>query len=219
MPFLVPMLGAIGGLFGGGAAAGGMALAGAGASIAGNVMGSRAAGSSRTIPAARPQALFPWLQDEYTGLVGGPEGLGATSAGTLQEMIKTGMPTDVGPAFEALLKSKQRFVGQGRENIAEMFGASGQRFGTPLMSSLVDYESQVSSDFMSILSEYTRQAQESARQRQLAASQYGFEAFGAPALAFSPSEHLLTGGTSPTGTGLQGIGSFLTLLMSLFKKP
>lgn len=170
------------------------------AAIAVGMIGANVAGSALSSAAANkgPRPIFKDVNQQYLNLVGGPGGMGATSAGTLQDMIKTGMPTDVGPAFEALVNAKQRFVGQGRENIAEMFGASGLRYSTPLMSSLVDYESQVSADFMSILAEYTRQAQEAARQRQLMASQFGWEAFSAPALALTKPKQ------STLGAGLSG---------------
>lgn len=197
---------------GGGGSSGGFnwgqlipAIIGLGSQVIGSTMQAKASNKG-------PQALFPWLQSEYTGLVGG---LGAESAGTMSEMIKTGMPTDVGPAFEALVASKKRFQDEGRENIAEMFGASGQRYGTPLMHQLGNYESQVSADFMSILAQYTQQAQEAARSRQLMASQFGLESLGSPALAFSAP----TGSTVGTAFSSLGSGlSTLALLMQLFGK-
>lgn len=188
-----------------------------GLNTGGSMLQASASNKVTSTPAKLPQALFPWLQSQYASMVGGPTGIGATAGGTLQEMMKTGMPTDVGPAWEALFGAKQRMTRQGRENIAEMFGASGQRFGTPLMNSLVDYESQVSADFMQILSEYTRQAQEAAKQRMLSSSQYGFEAFGAPALATAPSEYITTGGQSILGAGMSSLGSGLAIQMLLKK--
>lgn len=196
-------------------------LLGLGASTTGSALNARASNRIRRIPAAPPMALFPQLQALYTSLVGGSGGLGATSMGTLREMSATGMPVDVGPAFEALVASKKRFTDEGRENIAEMFGASGLRHSSPLATGLVDYESQVSADFMQILSEYTRQSQEAARQRQLAASGMGMEALSAPALGFAPSEHILAGGTSVGGSALQTLGgglSLMALLSQLFQQ-
>lgn len=180
MPFLGALGGAIGGFLGG---AGGAAAA-TGAGVAASFIGGGRGGGRRGERGPgrfQPRALFPGLTQQYTDII---SELGPQAFDILGEFAKTGMPTDFGPAFEAIVGARDRFTRQGRENIAEMFGASGLRFSSPLMNALVDFESQTAADYGSILAQMSFGAQESARQRQLQSAFGLFEGFAAPALSF-----------------------------------
>jgi hypothetical protein len=196
----------------------GLALAaiasGVAAQGAGSIISASKAGP-KMIPSPPPAALFPQLQNQYIGALGGPGGVGATSFGSLGEFAKTGMPTDIGPLFESLVASRKRFTDIGRSNILEQFGAGGMRYGSDLMNKLVDYEGQLGKDYASILADLVFRSSEAARQRQLQASSLGVDLFREPAMAFYPTAVLSTGAPSAVGAGLSNIGSNLTYLAIL----
>jgi hypothetical protein len=179
-----------------------MAAIGAGSSIAGSILGQKAANKG-------PQAVFPQQLGQYLNLL---NPLATSASGTLGQMIATGMPTDVGPAWQAMVGAQQQQVQQGRADISAQFARSGLRYGTPMTSALSTFESQTNKDFMSILANYTFQAQEAARQRQLAASTGALSAFGDIATTLtSPQGSTLGAGLSSAGQQLQ----FLSLLKAL----
>ena len=64
--------------------------AGTAAQGAGSIMSAKAA-QPKMIPSPPPTSLFPQLQNQYIGALGGPGGVGATSLNTLSGMAKTGM--------------------------------------------------------------------------------------------------------------------------------
>lgn len=184
------------------AAIGGIAAAGAG--TAGSIVGAVRGSSNEVSP------VFPGMNQDYLkGLKS--SGIGPTSMGTMTEMAKTGMPTDVGPMFEALKASQSKAVATGRANILEQFGSSGLRYSTPMLNALSDYESQIQSNYGSILSNYVFQAMEAARGRQMGASQVGLQAWGTPALA-------LKGNVSNPGLGIANIGQSLIGLQTAIKQ-
>jgi len=193
-----------------------------GASVVGSVLSARGQRGSQAgllaIPPPEPQ--YPGLNQFFQQLVGQQGGLTPTSFGTLTEMAETGMPTDVGPAFEALVASRQRFEKQGRSDIAEMFGASGARYGSDLMRNLVDFQSQVAADYGRILSDYTFRAQEAARGRQLGVATYGAELFSGVAQTLHPTAiPTVTGGgvgaMGAIGAGLQQGSQGMMMIMLL----
>jgi hypothetical protein len=130
-------------------------------------------------------------------------GVGPQSFGTIAETARTGLPTNFTDAFNTLKASQQRFVDEGRANLIEKYGAKGLRFSQPMANAAVDYESQVSKDFASILAEFTRQATEAAAGRRLEASRVGLGFAQEPAMAMRPTEALFSGGASAVGAGFQ----------------
>ena len=150
------------------------------------------------IPAAPPNALFPEMQKQYISSL---EALSPIMQNTMGEMAATGSPTDVGPAFESLKAAMGRQVGEGRANVAEQFASSGLANSSSMMTGLVDYESQTNKDFMSILSQYTMQAQEAAAGRRLQAGSILSGMYSTPAMAFSPSEYIAPVNASSAGAG------------------
>ena len=201
-----------------GVALGVAGLSATGAALsAGGQQGSQA--GLMNIPPPAPQ--YPGLNTAFQQFVG-PQagGLTETSFGSLQQFAETGLPTDVGPAFEALVASRERFTQEGRSDIAEMFGASGARYGSDLMRNLVDFQSQVTADYGRILSDYTFRAQESARGRQLGAATYGADLFSTAAQTLHPTAiPTVTGGGVSTagqiGAGLQQGSQGMMMLMLL----
>src|SRR5438552_403611 len=129
----------------------------AGVGAIGSVLSAKAAQPKAT-PIPPPAPLFPGMQQSYLDSLN-QSGVGAASLGSLSEIARTGIPTDVGPAFEKFKSSQQRFVDEGRANLIEKYGAQGLRFSSTLADKGVDYESQVSKDFASILADYTMKAQ------------------------------------------------------------
>jgi hypothetical protein len=177
---------------------------GAGASAAGSVYGAVKGQGT-------PNAVFPQANQEFMTALNGPNGLGRTSMYSMKEMARTGMPTNVGPMFEALVNSQQRFNEQGRGNILEKFGSMGLRYSKPALDAMVDYESQLNSNYGSILANYVFQAMESARGRQLAAGQTGVQAFGNAGMTVQgqrqPGQGIATAGES-----LMGLGTYFNAL-------
>lgn len=184
-------------------------LISAGGSILGGLLGGGSAKLQKLPPPAPLNPEMLALFKQYAG------GLAKPSFGTMTEMAKTGMPTDVGPAWEALMSAGERMRGEGRGNILEQFGSTGMRYSQPLMNSLVDYESQQSKDLLSILANWSMQASESARGRQLTAAGMGTQMFSESAQAYYPTAapYLQQGGVGSAISA--GAGSFSQMLMML----
>lgn len=150
------------------------------------------------IPAAAPTSLFPQAQADFVKQLGG---LSAPTSATMNEMITTGAPTDVGPAFQALQAAMKQQTDIGRANILEQFGASGNRYGSDTMQGLASYEEQSGKDFMSILADYTMKAQEAAAGRRLNASEFVSSEMSTLATSFAPSEYIAPVNASSAGAG------------------
>lgn len=186
-----------------------LAIGGLATNAIGSTLSARAAGKTNVtrVPVAPPKPVNPEIASLYNTLA---TGVGKDAFAGLSSMMKDGMPTDVGPAFEAMLAAKERFVGQGRENIAEMFGNSGLRYSSSLMNGLQDFETQTNKDSMQILADYTFRAQESARARQMGAIGLGADIFSGPGQHYyNPEVVMGSQGTSPAGAAFSTLGSGL----------
>src|SRR5882672_7686055 len=104
MPFLGAAAGAIGGFLGSSA---GAAVVGGGLSALGGAFNQNAANKG-----ARP--VFPEQTGQYLQML---SPLASTGAGTLTEMARTGMPTDVGPAWQAMMDASKRTTKQGYDQL------------------------------------------------------------------------------------------------------
>jgi hypothetical protein len=181
-------------------------------------MGGATAPSTKLVNTPPPGQLYPNISQQFQSMVaGGPgaPGLGPQSASSLSSFMQTGNPTDVGPAYEAMVAASKRQVGIGEQNLLESFGQMGLRSSSSAMQADVDYQSQVSKDFADILSKYTLASQEGARGRQLSAAQTGFGQFALAGTTTYPTAALATGG-SPLGTigGLAQGGAESLILMA-----
>jgi hypothetical protein len=197
MPFLAAIPMAIGGAMGASAGAAalttGLSAIGTGVSTVGSLMNQRAANKG-------PQAVFPEQQGQYLQMLAP---LASTGAGTLNEMARTGMPTDVGPAWEAMMTANKRQTQQGYDKLLGSFGQGGLRYSSASMTGASDYLTQSNANFLQILSNYTMQAQEAARARQMSASQFGVGSFGNAAMTMTGPKG------SVAGAGMQGVGGDL----------
>jgi hypothetical protein len=162
-------------------------------------------GGPKATNVAPPAPLFPGTQQSYIQNLN-QSGVAQQSFGTLSDAAKTGLPTDVGPAFDALKKSMQPAIAEGRSNLIEKFGVAGLREGSDLANAGAQYESQTETNFENILAQYTMQASEAAANRRVQASGVGAGLASEPALAFTPTQVV---GQSPgiVGTGIQGATS------------
>lgn len=167
-----------------------LSLIGTGAGIAGSALSTSAANAG-----ARP--VFPQATGQYLQML---SPLASSGAGTLSSMISTGNPTDVGPAWDAMVSANQRQTKQGYDQLLGSFGASGLRYSSPALNSASDYLSQSNKNFLQILSQYTMQAQEAAQARRLQASQFATQSFGAPALALQGPQGSVLGSALSTGS-------------------
>lgn len=187
-------------------------LASAGIGAVGSFLGGKSS-QPKNVAVPPPNALFPGMQTSYFNDLQA-SGVQPQSFGTISEAARTGMPVDQGQFFDALKSSMGRSQDQGRANLIEKYGFMGLRNSTPLMNAAVDYESQTTKDFATIMADYTRQAQESAANRRLQASTLGIGLAGEPALAMTPSSVVSTGGSSPLGSAMgSGAASLQNLLM------
>lgn len=187
-----------------------------GISAAGGAVGSALsarASAPQAIPVPKPTPLYPGVQESYTNDLM-QSGVSGSAFNTLRAASDTGLPTNVGPAFEALKSSMGRGVEEGRANLIEKYGVQGLRFGSDLERGAVDYESQVQKDFASILADYTMKAQEGAANRRVAAAGAGQGAAAELATAFAPTAVVAGGGQSPTGAAISsGASSLQNLIM------
>lgn len=102
-------------------------------------MGGLTKPSTKLVNLPAPGQMYPGISQQYQGML---QTMGPQFGQTLGDVMKTGMPTDVGPAFNAFLDARKRSTDQGRGNIIEAFGAQGARYGSSAMNGLVDYELQ-----------------------------------------------------------------------------
>ena len=122
------------------------------------------------------------LEQFYKTGTGGPAG-----TGTMQSMAQTGNPTDVGPAWQAMIDAQQRNIAQQGANLREQFAFGGDLKSSPFGQAATDFYSQTAKDQNAMLAQMQQQASEAAAGRKLTAG-----------------EDLLTGGTGFGGM-LQGL--------------
>ncbi len=134
-----------------------------------------------------PNPLFPGIQSSYTQQLQ-QSGIGPASFGTLTQAATTGLPTDVGPAFEALKASMQHTQDEGAANLKEQFGAQGlTTAGSDLQLAASDYETNSTTQMNNTLAQYQLQSSEAAANRQVAAAGAGAGLEGELATAFTPA--------------------------------
>lgn len=181
----------------------------AGANVLGSALSANAA-KPKQVPVSAPAPLFPGVQDSYVTALQ-QSGVPAASFGAISEAARTGLPTDVGPAFEAMKVSQQRLLDEGRSNVIEKYGPAG--YGSTGSARAVDFETQATKDFSSILADFTRQASEAAANRRLQAASIGQAAAGELAGAFRPTSVIASGSPSVAGSAISSGASSLQNFM------
>ena len=124
----------------------------------------------------RIAGLFANLQD-VTGQAGAP---GATAAArtTLDEIIRTGLPSTTAGTEEALGQRKALLDRERSANVTESFGARGGRFGSPLAVGLGRGQAQSDVEFLNTIAALRYGSSEAAasRRQTAATAAPGFEA-------------------------------------------
>lgn len=174
-------------------------------------MGGATSPSTKLVKTPPPAPLYPGLSQQYQGML---QTMGPDVGRTLGETMKTGLPTNVGPAFEAMKAARERGTAQGRANVVESYGAAGLRYGSPLAQGLADYELQSQKDFAQIMADYTRQAQESAAGRRVQAAGLGAGLYSEAATTTYPTAALASGPSPATQATQAGTGA-LAMLFAL----
>lgn len=114
----------------------------------------------------------------YQKLLGGymPEAW-QTGQDVLTGMARGGQPVDVSGLYGAQEAVGQRALGRYAQEQAEKMGVGGKRWSTPLQARITEYSGQLAENLAAQQAQAEIQAQEAARQRQLAATgqlyQYG----------------------------------------------
>ena len=106
------------------------------------------------------------LQQFYSTGTGGP-----TGTGTLASEAATGNPTDVGPAWQAMVDAQQRNIAQQGANLREQFAFGGDLKSSPFGQAATDFYSQTAKDQNALLGQMQQQASEAAAGRQATAAQ------------------------------------------------
>lgn len=106
------------------------------------------------------------LEQFYKTGTGGPAG-----TATEQEMATTGAPTDVGPAWQAMIDAQQRNIAQQGANLREQFAFGGDLKSSPFGQAATDFYSQTAKDENALLTQAEQQAQEAAAGRRLTAGE------------------------------------------------
>lgn len=183
-------------------------------------MGGATSPSTSLVSLPAPGMQNPGIAANYNQMVqgynpgtGGPQGVGPTSLNTLSSMATTGNPTDVGPAYQAMVSANQRQVKAGESNLLESFGQMGLRNSSSAMTADVDYQSNVATQFANILSQYTMQSQESASQRQLQAAGLGSSLYTGLGTQSYPTAALATGPSALSTAGSVAQGGLETLAL------
>jgi hypothetical protein len=114
--------------------------------------------------------LNPTLQsliDFFSG-----KGSSIPGSDTLKQLADTGMPVDQTPAWQAMIDSMQRNIGQNQANLKEQFNFAGGLAGSPFAQAMTDFQSQTAKDENAQLLQAQAQALEAARGRQMGASEF-----------------------------------------------
>jgi hypothetical protein len=106
------------------------------------------------------------LQQFYKTGSGGPQG-----TDTLAGMAQTGDPTDVGPAWQAMVDAQQRNIQRQGADLREQFAFGGDLKSSPFGQAATDFYSQTAKDQNALLAQMTQQAQEAAAGRKLTAGE------------------------------------------------
>lgn len=95
----------------------------------------------------------------------------APDYGYLQQFAsESGMPTDVLPAWDAMVAAQQRNIDRKFADLQEAFNVTGNRFSTPFGQAAVDYQTQAALDQNSLLAQMALGSMESGRNRQFSAA-------------------------------------------------
>jgi hypothetical protein len=106
------------------------------------------------------------LESFYQTGTGGP-----TGTSTLESMAQTGNPTDVGPAWQAMLAAEQKNTDRNAANLREQFAFGGDLKSSPFASSMTDFYNQNTLNQNAQLTQAQQQTQEAAAGRQMTAGQ------------------------------------------------
>ena len=109
--------------------------------------------------------LNQMLQQFYQTGSGGP-----TGSGTLQSMAQTGNPTDVGPAWNAMLSAENQNTQNNAANLREQFASGGNLQSSPFGNAMSQFYQQNTLNQNAQLTAAEQQAQEAASGRQLTAA-------------------------------------------------
>jgi hypothetical protein len=101
---------------------------------------------------------------------------GGVGAQTLQSLSETGLPTDVGPAWQAAIAAQQRNIAENANQLREQFAGMGALDSSPFGTAISDFYSQTTKDQNAQLLAAEQAAQEAAAGRRAGASS---ELFGA----------------------------------------
>ena len=91
--------------------------------------------------------------------------------GTMGKMAQTGDPTDVGPAWQAMLAAQQENIQQKQAQMKENMNVGGNLAGSPFGTALQNFQTQTALGQNAMLTEAQQQAQEAAKSRILPANQ------------------------------------------------
>lgn len=105
------------------------------------------------------------LQDFYKTGTGGP-----TGSSTLGQAAATGLPTDVGPAWQAMLAAENQNTQNNAANLREQFAFGGDLKSSPFGSAMQQFYNQNTLNQNAQLTAAEQQAQEAAAGRQLTAA-------------------------------------------------
>ena len=106
------------------------------------------------------------LESFYKTGTGGPAG-----TSTLESMAQTGNPTDVGPAWQAMLAAEQQNTDRNAANLREQFAFGGNLKSSPFAGAMDQFYQQNTLNQNAQLTAAEQQAQEAAAGRQLTAGQ------------------------------------------------
>lgn len=132
-----------------------------------------------------PTSLFPGMQQSYINALQ-QSGINTAALNTLTQAATTGLPTDVGPAFDAFKAAQQQTIQQGAAGLQERLGR-GMATGSDLVKGQSMYAEQTAKDLNAQLQQWSMAAQEAAANRRMGAAQAGAQLFAEPALGFAPS--------------------------------
>lgn len=183
-----------------------------GLAAAGSAVGSAfsaASAAPTAVPVTAPAPVFPGATSSFLQELQS-SGVGASSLNSLASIAANGSMANVAPAVQAMETAAQPQIQQGQTNIVEQLGAAGLSQGSDIDKAVSTYNTNVTNDFESTLSNFQLQALEQSNQEQLSAATAGAGLTSNIATTLAPTEVIASGTPSATGSAISSASSSLS---------
>ncbi|SRR6266478_106564 len=172
--------------------------------IGGLAAGAIGSGFSQSAANKGPRPLFPGLQGQG---VSGLSGVAGPGFSQLLSLMKTGNPVATQEMEQGLSATQALRQKQGTAQIRERFGVSGLSSSSPAAVGESNFLAESNADFLNTIAQLRYQSATDAANRELAATEFGLNAFLGPAFTDVGPKGSVTGAVlGSAGEGLSQLG-------------